>query len=102
MLGAASVLASLLIHRRIQRFEEAITDKRSAKLYGTGNGLIEFLEKAAAEREQGAATSRHDKPMMAKVWDAIKFLFAGHPKISTRIENLVKIEMELARQQESC
>ena len=101
LLGAASILATLLIHRRIQRFEEAITDKKSAKLNGTGKGMIELFEKVAAEWGQDTAYSRHDKPILAKAWDTIKFLFSDHPKLSTRIRKLEKLEPTLARQPET-
>lgn len=102
LLGAASILASWLIHRRIKRFEEIITDRKSAELNGTGKGMIELFEKVAAEWKQDAAYPRHDKPKMARIWDTIKNLFSDHPRISTRIKKLEKLEIALARQQESC
>ena len=102
LLGTASILASWLIYRHIQRFVETITDKKSAILNGTGKGMIELFEKMAAEWGQDTVYSRHDKPMLARIWDTIKILFSDDPRLSTRIEKLEKLEIALARQQESC
>ena len=64
--------------------------------------VSELFEKVAAEWKQDAAYPRHDKPKMARIWDTIKNLFSDHPRISTRIKKLEKLEIALARQQESC